>query len=109
MTALPAATSKVSVVPPPVDNVKDWVKPILSVPIVTEVVLTVIFVTIVITPLPLYIQKTVNHNLMQFLLVGISTAISLILIIWLIGLSASERLIIKGYLNRSLKGNSLFR
>lgn len=43
MTALPAATSKVSVVPPPVDNVKDWVKPILSVPIVTEVVLTVIF------------------------------------------------------------------
>lgn len=74
-----------------------------------KVVLTVILVTIVIIPLPLYIQKTVNHNFMQFLLVGISTVISLIFIVWLIGLSDSERLIIKGYLNKLVKGNYLYR
>ena len=65
-----------------------------------RVVLTVIIVTIVNILLPIYIQKTITHNLAQFLLVETSSVISLIFAVWLIGLSASERLIIRGYLNK---------
>ena len=71
-----------------------------------KVVLTVLLVTIFILPVPIYIQSAINRTLLQFFLVVIGTTVSLIFSVWLIGLSVSERLIIKGYLHKMAKGNS---
>lgn len=63
----------------------------------TKVVFTVTLITLIILPLPIYLQKIVTHSLAQFLLVGISSIVSLLFAIWFIGLSSLERLTIKGY------------
>jgi O-antigen/teichoic acid export membrane protein len=68
-----------------------------------RVLLTVILVTLVIIPIPIFIQKTVTHNFTQFILVGLSSMASLIFAVWFIGLTVMERLSVKGYLNKLLK------
>jgi O-antigen/teichoic acid export membrane protein len=68
-----------------------------------KVVLTSIIVTICAIPLPLYLQNIISHNLAKFFLVGVGTVVSLIFTVWIFGLSGSEQLIIKGYLNKKLK------
>ena len=68
-----------------------------------KVVLTVILVTIFILPFPLYFQSVISKKLPQFFLVVLSSVISFILSVWLIGLSVSERIIIKGYLKKLIK------
>jgi O-antigen/teichoic acid export membrane protein len=65
-----------------------------------KVFLTVITVTIFTVPIPIFTHKLISHTLLQFLLVTASSAVSLIIAVWFIGLSNLERMIFKTYLEK---------
>ena len=84
-----------------------WVlKDLTSFPValfVKNVIFIVFLVTILILPIPFYMQGIVENQLLQFALVGFTTIIALCLSIWFVGLSAGERLIAKEIFRRFLK------
>lgn len=65
---------------------------------IKKVLILVILVSFLTLPLPLFIQQSMNNNLLQFSLVSISSVISLLISVWFIGLSKLEKKGMKNYI-----------
>jgi hypothetical protein len=80
-------------------------KPLVNFPItkfLKQVLFTVVLVAVTTVLIPIFSQKFVSNYFIQFITVCFATVISLFLSIWFFGLSDSEKLIIKSYMNKKL-------
>jgi O-antigen/teichoic acid export membrane protein len=68
-----------------------------------KVILVVILVTIFMLPIPIWIEYIINEGFLRLFLLVITTIVALMLSIWMVGLSVSERFFFKGYINRFRK------